>query len=220
MKKILSLLLCITIIAAVASGCGNADATDPASSEGSSTADISPADISPAETDSVPETESRFAFQPKVSSPFLEEVFGKDMCDGCKSLESLVIGSKVEAIGSLAFYSCSKLTSVTCKATTVPLLAGQACFNNETYKNATLQVPRSAEQDYRQAAFWKNFKTIVGIDIHLPGDVNADGSINIADVNALIAAILNGDRSTVLDVNGDGTINITDINTVINYIIK
>ena len=145
---------------------------------------------------------------------------GKDMCDGCKSLESLVIGSKVETIGSLAFYSCSKLTSVTCKATSVPLLAGQACFNNETYKNATLQVPRSAEQDYRQAAFWKNFKTIVGIDIHLPGDVNADGSINIADVNALIAAILNGDRSTVLDVNGDGTINITDINTVINYIIK
>ena len=94
MKKILSLLLCITIIAAVASGCGNADATDPASSEGSSTADISPADISPAETDSVPETESRFAFQPKVSSPFLEEVFGKDMCDAWFNLVDAVMAGE------------------------------------------------------------------------------------------------------------------------------
>lgn len=145
----------------------------------------------------------------------------KEMCDGCKNLDSLVIGSKVETIGTMAFYSCRNLTAVTCKATSVPQLEGQAIFHSEAYKNATLKVPRSSEQNYRQADYWKNFKTIVGIDIHhdLPGDVNADGSVNIADVNALIAAILNGNYSDIQDVNSDGTVNITDINIVISYIL-
>lgn len=147
---------------------------------------------------------------------------GKNMCDGCKSLESLVIGSQVETIGIMAFYSCRNLTSVTCKASNVPQLAGQASFSSEAYKDATLQVPRSTTQDYSQASYWKYFKNIVGVDIHhdLPGDVNADGSVNIADINALIAAILDGNGNQLYDVNGDGSINITDINAIIDWILN
>ena len=149
------------------------------------------------------------------------KAIGKDMCDGCKGLEDIVIGSHVETIGTMAFYSCRAVTTVTCKAKVVPQLAGAACFNNDAYKNATLQVPKGTEQDYRQADYWKNFENILGIDIHnkLPGDVNADGSVNIADINALIGAILNGNRSAIYDVNEDGSVNITDINAIINWIL-
>ena len=147
---------------------------------------------------------------------------GKETCDGCKSLDSLVIGSYVETIAPLAFYSCRNLTTVTCKASSVPKLEGQTVFNTEAFKNAVLKVPRSTEQSYREANYWKNFQNIVGIDIHhdLPGDVNTDGSVNFVDVNVLINAILNGDYSVVQDVNGDGTVNIADVNTVISYILS
>ena len=52
------------------------------------------------------------------------------------------------------------------------------------------------------------------------GDVNGDGNVNIADVNAVIDAILSGEYLTAADVNGDGTVNVSDINTLIAIILK
>ena len=54
----------------------------------------------------------------------------------------------------------------------------------------------------------------------LPGDVNGDREVNIADVNAVINIILSGnDDNTAADVNGDGEINIADVNAIINIIL-
>ena len=51
------------------------------------------------------------------------------------------------------------------------------------------------------------------------GDVNGDGEVNIADINAIINMILSGNISTTAaDVNGDGEVNITDINSVVDVI--
>lgn len=56
------------------------------------------------------------------------------------------------------------------------------------------------------------------------GDVNRDGEVNIADVNAVIDVILDGSVSTELikraDVNGDNEVNIADINAVIDIILN
>ena len=54
----------------------------------------------------------------------------------------------------------------------------------------------------------------------LPGDVNHDKEVSIADVNALLIMILSGDTSQDCDVNGDGEVNIADINEVINIILQ
>ena len=55
----------------------------------------------------------------------------------------------------------------------------------------------------------------------LAGDVNGDGEINIADVNALIDIILRGTTNSQLaDVNGDGEINVADVNVVIDMILN
>ncbi len=54
----------------------------------------------------------------------------------------------------------------------------------------------------------------------MPGDVNGDGEVNIADINALIDIILTGESKPAADVNGDGEVNIADINAVIDIILQ
>ena len=56
---------------------------------------------------------------------------------------------------------------------------------------------------------------------NVKGDVNGDGEVNIADINAVIAVILGGGGSnTSGDVNADGEINIADVNAIINIILN
>jgi hypothetical protein len=54
----------------------------------------------------------------------------------------------------------------------------------------------------------------------LTGDVNGDGEVNIADINALIDHILTGTTGSAADVNADGEVNIADINAVIDLIMN
>ena len=60
----------------------------------------------------------------------------------------------------------------------------------------------------------------VEIEAHLQGDVNGDGEVNIADVNALIDLILKNQSSANADVNGDNEVNIADVNALIDLILK
>ncbi len=52
------------------------------------------------------------------------------------------------------------------------------------------------------------------------GDVNNDGEVNIADVNALIDMILSGNVELVGDVDEDGEVGISDVNAVIDIILN
>ena len=54
----------------------------------------------------------------------------------------------------------------------------------------------------------------------MPGDVNGDGEVNIADVNAVIDMILSGSATMAGDVNGDGEVNIADVNALIGLILS
>ena len=52
-------------------------------------------------------------------------------------------------------------------------------------------------------------------------DVNGDGEVTIADINAVIDAILGGSSQGVFaDVNGDGEVTIADINAVTDAILS
>jgi endonuclease I len=53
----------------------------------------------------------------------------------------------------------------------------------------------------------------------IPGDVNHDGEVNVADINAALDIIMNGSENPSGDVNGDGEINIADINAIIDIIL-
>ncbi len=56
----------------------------------------------------------------------------------------------------------------------------------------------------------------------MAGDVNGDGEVNIADINAIIDIILSdsGSSNRNADVNHDGEINIADINAIIDIILS
>ena len=63
-----------------------------------------------------------------------------------------------------------------------------------------------------------------GPEPSIPGDVNGDGEVNIADVNCIIDVIL-GTRTAEefegrADVNGDGEVNIADVNAIIDIILN
>ncbi|MBQ9576278.1 MAG: phosphodiester glycosidase family protein [Muribaculaceae bacterium] len=51
------------------------------------------------------------------------------------------------------------------------------------------------------------------------GDVNGDGEVNVADVNAVIAVILDGGYLPEADVNHDGEVGLADVNAVIDLIL-
>ena len=58
----------------------------------------------------------------------------------------------------------------------------------------------------------------------LPGDVNLDGVVNIADVTALISVVLGNTPEIfykeVADLNGDGMINISDVTALISLVLN
>ena len=69
---------------------------------------------------------------------------------------------------------------------------------------------------------WSNIETVTLVDngpTYENGDVNHDGSINIADVTALIDMLIQGEGAeyeAIADVNGDGAVNIADVTDLID----
>ena len=56
----------------------------------------------------------------------------------------------------------------------------------------------------------------------LPGDVNGNGIVDIDDVIALIAHILNNStaiNTQAADLNGDGSVDVADITLLIKYVL-
>ncbi len=103
----------------------------------------------------------------------------------------------------------------------------------ETYETGTVvfadvtAAPLPEGVKYREAVIrfeipgdYKEYKFMQGEYVPLRGDVNGDGEVNIADINALIDMILAANAASNGDVNGDGEVNIADINAVIDIILN
>jgi hypothetical protein len=75
---------------------------------------------------------------------------------------SITIPNSVKSIGGGAFSNCNSLTDVYCNAKKIPETSGGA-FYNSSISSATLHVPASALDAYKNATPWKNFNTIVAI---------------------------------------------------------
>ena len=91
--------------------------------------------------------------------------------------------------------------------------------DNEGFEEVTLLTFKA----YNGMAVYKIGRNVKGGETPqpgVPGDVNIDNEVNIADVNALIDLILTGQVSPAGDVNGDGEVNIADVNAVIDLILS
>ena len=56
--------------------------------------------------------------------------------------------------------------------------------------------------------------------VHVQGDVNLDGELSIADVNAAIGMILDNQPKPEGDVNGDGEVTVADVNMIIDLLLR
>lgn len=135
----------------------------------------------------------------------------------------LEIPSSVTTIGDYAFYECGELDTVKCLGTVPPRMTGYECFSEDTYYNATLVVPHGSEEAYAISSGWELFH-IEGWNSAGPGDVNADGQLNITDVTVLIDYLLTGNSLGVsmlgADVNWDGQVNIADVTALIDELLN
>ena len=93
-------------------------------------------------------------------------------------------------------------------------------FDGVVYENAVLIVPPGYKSVYQSADDWKKFKHIEEFVGDIKGDINSDGSVDIADVNLCINTMLGkADQTAAADVSGDGAVDIADVNAVINLML-
>ena len=145
----------------------------------------------------------------------------------CYSLTSVAIPSSVTTIGGSAFYNCHGLTDVYSYIVDPSAISmGNSVFYEDSvdYSTRTLHVPQGALDAYQADAHWYPYYGQIvemGSGTGLLGDVNGDGYVDIADINAVMDIILgiNG-YTAAADVNGDGEITIADVNAIIDLTIK
>ena len=163
-----------------------------------------------------------------ASCPSLREVvlgdnlkfIGGETFLNCRSLEDVTIGESVDSIGPGAFSGCPSVRFLKMRTEAPPVVFDEECFDAGCYTSTTLVVPSFSYDDYYCCDVWKLFSRLVCFeDLAVTGDVNGDGEVNIADVNALIDAILVGTAVDRADINGDGEVNIADVNALIDLIL-
>lgn len=137
----------------------------------------------------------------------------------CRNLTHITIPSTVTVLKNYAFYECPSLVEVTVGFST-PLSIGSSTFSNR--RKATLYVPKGCVQEFRQASYWNEFKSIE--EQRILGDVNHNGFINIYDVTLMIDYILGlaptNFHVTEADINDDTFINIYDVTLLIDIILN
>ncbi len=143
----------------------------------------------------------------------------------CICLASVTIPGSVTAIGEGAFVNCdlSNVYSYITDVTSVPV---QYVFlrSDGMYSDRTLHVLQGTVEAYRADGNWGPYFGQI-VDDLMPqdstqGDVNLDGEVNIADVNAAVDIILGGNGDFhAADVNGDGEVTIADINAIMDIIL-
>ena len=147
----------------------------------------------------------------------LERIGGSSF-EGCTGLSSIILPSSMTSVAINAFKNCRSLTSIKSLNNNPPLCNNP--FYNVNKEQCTVWVPIGCIAAYKGADGWKDYMTIREIT---DGDVNGDGDVNEADVNAVASHIIGktpaGFNKKNADMNGDNNVNAVDI-VLINNIIK
>ena len=98
-------------------------------------------------------------------------------------------------------------------------------LNLNNHQGALFRIYQSATKD--KTTYIDNFSIFYtgeegGPIDNMPGDVNGDKEVNVADADVVINIILGGTDNTEgrSDVNGDKEVNVADVNAIIDIILK
>lgn len=78
---------------------------------------------------------------------------GTSAFTGCAELESVVLHESIKAVENYAFQNCTKLMSITSKATTPPRLMGSGVFTGVP-NDCNIYVPAESVDAYKAANRW------------------------------------------------------------------
>lgn len=134
-------------------------------------------------------------------------------------VQQLTIPITTKYVGTRAMAGMTGLQQITTYAQSVPDL-GEAVWQGVDQANVVLLTPHNSVDYYNSAEQWREFNVQSNI---IPGDVNGDGVVDIADLNAVINYMLGKVIGTFIfeagDLNHNGVIDIADVNAVINLIL-
>jgi len=134
-------------------------------------------------------------------------------------IKRVSLSANIKHLKTYAMAGMTGMTSITCRATQVPSL-GASVWQGVKQSVIPLVVPTDVQDDYKSASQWRKFL----VQSWIKGDVNNDGEVTIADVNAIIDIILGGsaddDTMERADVNEDGEVTIADVNAVLDIILS
>ena len=97
-----------------------------------------------------------------INIPDNVTTIGRDVFQECSNLSAVVIGKSVTSIGEQTFRLCSSLADVYAYTEQVPECHWSA-FSGSNYKHATLHVPATSLEAYKNAERWKDFGSIVAL---------------------------------------------------------
>ena len=138
---------------------------------------------------------------------------------GCSQMTTCSIPASVREIGSDAFGGCRALKDLYMHVTHLSEFSyGSSLFYEVPVSTCVLHVPYNALEVYKSLSQWQDFTHIV--EMANAADVTGDNDVDISDVNLIINIMLGKHPyDSKADVNGDGMVDITDINLVINAIL-
>ena len=139
----------------------------------------------------------------------------------CTSLTTLSIPANIREVRCYSFLDCVNLETIRSYVVDPDDAYFETyCFMGVPKSTCVVYVPKGSLAAYQNHHIWREFTHIVEMPDGLKGDVNGDGEVTVADVNAVINIILGGNGNTVAaDVNGDHEISIADVNIIINIIL-
>ena len=138
------------------------------------------------------------------------------------SVDTMWLPSSVSYLGDRAMAGMIGMKSLKTDAVDVPAL-GNDVWAGVEQSTVSLIAPTSESTElYKAADQWMEFFFPADDDFIL-GDVNGDGLVTVADVTALINAVLSGSGDIderAADLNGDGQITVADVTALINMVLS
>ena len=114
-----------------------------------------------------------------VTIPNSVTSIGDRAFENCSALEKLTIGTGIQNINVNILNGCNNLINLTIYAKTIPQLDNGMWIPDEYYVRITVYVPADMVQQYKTAAYWRNFANILPI---------SGGAVNVTNTTVTTTA--------------------------------
>ncbi len=156
----------------------------------------------------------------KVNLPLTTRHIGYGAFAHCLGLHAIVLPENVLTLMGATFEG-TPITELQILGRTPPEVVYQLDNSGSIYSQCQLYIPILSTNDYAAATPWNLFTRVA--EKPQSGDVNADGSIDVADMNILCNIILGKDSAENYDgralITNHATVDVHDLNFIINLLL-